>query len=227
MAREHQRELIEFGEAYLRWAACVEAAAAGSRAEAEEETLHEALWDAASGYAPIAEAASTGTDEDEKRAAHEALLDYYNLVLERAASKGAGAVALVVTAVVILRLWTGSLPEENLGTAVASVSWWGVPAVVAGGIVWNVRHLRIDGERWQTVFVTPRDTRGRFLEFIRDHILCSLTNPFSSAAIAIGIGVFILEPANITGYVVGALGAQFIPWRRMWRAVRRELARPI
>lgn len=227
MAREHQRELIEFGEAYLRWAACVEAVVAGSRTEEEEEALHEAVWDAASRYAPIAEAASNGTDEDEERAADKALLDYYDLVLERAASRGAGAVAFVVTAVVILRLWTGSLPEENLGAAVVSVSWWGVPAIVAGGIVWNMRHLRIDGERWQTVFVTPRDTRGRLLVFIRDHILCSLASPFSGAALVIGIGVFILEPANMTGYVVGALGAQFIPWGRMWRAVRRELARPV
>lgn len=227
MAREHQRELIEFGEAYLRWAACVEAAAAGNRTEEEEEALHEALWDAASRYAPIAQAASKGTDEDEERAAHEALRDYYDLVLERAASRGAGAVALVVTAVVILRLWTGSLPEDNLGAAVASVSWWGVPAVVAGGVAWSMRHLRIDGERWRTVFVTPRDTRGRFLEFIRDHIFCSLANPFSGTALVIGIGVFILEPADMTGYVVGALVAQFIPWGRVWRAVRRELARPV
>lgn len=227
MAKEHQRELIEFGEAYLRWAACVEAAAAGSRAEEEEEALHEAVGDAASRYAPIAAAASTGTDEEEDQAWDKALWDYRWLVVEQAVSRGAGAVALVVTAVVILRFWTGSPPGENLGAAVASVSWWGVPAVLAGGVVWGMRHLRIDGERWRTVIAAPRNRRERLLRFLRDGIGCTLVSPLSHAALAIGIGVFIIEPANMTGYVVGALGAQFIPWGRMWRAVRRELARPI
>lgn len=225
MAREHQRELIEFGEAYLRWAACVEAAA--PEGGDEEEALSDAVWEAASRYVPIAEAASTGTDEEEDRAWDKALWDYRWLVVEQAVSRGAGAVAIVVATFVILRLWTGSPPGENLGAAVASVSWWGVPAVVAGGVVWGMRHLRIDGERWRTVIAAPRNRREGLLRFLRDSIGCTLASPFSHAALAIWVGVFILEPANMTGYVVGALGAHFIPWGRMWRAVRRELARPV
>lgn len=231
MAEEHRKELTEFGEAVLRWTVCAEAVAAGDRAEAEEDASHDAARSAALRYPPIAEAASNGTDEDEDEAWNRALMDYCGLVVGRAVSKGAGAVAIVVTAVVILRLWTGSPPEENLGAAVLSVVWWGVPAVLAGGTIWGMRYLRTD-ERWKTVFAAPRDARERLWGFLLDSAFCMFASPFPFAALCIGLGglgvfVFDLPPEHMTGNVIGVVGFLCIPWGRLWRAIRRVLARPI
>ena len=233
MAEEHRKELTEFGEAVLRWTVCAEAAAAGDRAEAEEDALYDAARSAALRYPPIAEAASKGTDEDEGRAWKQALLDYWELVVRQAVSRGAGAVAVVVTAVVILRLWAGSLSEENLGAAVLSVHWWGAPAVVAGGVVWGMRRLRIDGERWKTVFAVPRNARERLWQFLRDGGFCMFSSRFSLAALSFWVGLFVdflpdLPPAHtterITNALIGTVGFWCIPWGRLWRAVTRRPA---
>lgn len=230
--KEHRKELTEFGEAALRWAVCAEAAAAGDRAGEEEDALHDAARYAALRYPPIAEAASKGTDEDEEEAWNRALVDYWELVVGQAVSKGAGAVAIVVTAVVILRLWTGSPPEENLGAAVLSVVWWGVPAVLAGGTICGMRHLRNDEAGWKAVFTAPRDARERLWGFLLDGAVCMFASPISLAALCIGLGglgVFVLDlpPEHLTGNVIGVVGFLCIPWGRMWRAIRKVLARPI
>lgn len=232
MAEEHRKELTEFGEAVLRWTVCAEAAAAGDRAEAEEDALYDAARSAALRYPPIAEAASKGTDEDEDEAWNRALMDYCGLVVGRAGSKGAGVVAVVVTAVVILRFWTGSPPEENLGAAMLSVVWWGVPAVLAGGTIWGMRYLRNDEAGWKTVFTAPRDARERLWRFLLDSTFCMFEGPISFAALCIGLGglgIFVLDlpPEHMTGHVIGVVGFLCIPWGRLWRAVRRVLARPI
>lgn len=233
MIEEHRKELTEFGEAALRWAVCAEATVAGDRAGEEEDALHDAARCAALRYPPIAEAASKGTDEDEEEAWNRALVDYWELVVGRAVSKGAGAVAIVVTAVVILRLWTGSPSEENLGAAVLSVVWWGVPAVLAGGTIWGMRYLRTD-ERWKTVFAAPRYARERLWRFLLGGTFCMFASPISFAALCIGLGglgVFVLDldlqPEHIIGHVIGIVGFLCIPWGRLWRAIRKVLARPI
>ena len=233
MAEEHRKELTEFGEAALRWSVCAEAAATGDRAEEEADALRDAARYAALRYPPIAEAASKGTDEDEDRAWDQALLDYLELVVRQAVSRGAGAVAVVVTAVVILRLWAGSLSEENLGVAVLSMHWWGTPAVVAGGVVWGMRRFRIDGERWKTMFVAPRDARERLWQFLRDVKFCMFASRFSLAALSFGIGLHVdlfpdLAPAHtterMTNTLIGTVGAWCIPWGRLWRAITRRSA---
>ena len=215
MAVEHPKRLREFGEAFTRWAGYDPAAVPGGAAE--DEALYRAAREAGLRYPPIAEAVSNGADEED--AVIEAVKDYSSLVMGQAASRGAGAVALAITLIVTLRLWTGSSPAENLDAALMSVSWWGAPAVIAGGFIWGMR---------RSLCLYPRavwEWRWCLLE----SSVCSLGSRFSIAALVLGLGALIDSqcPGFVShGFVVGAALA-CVDWGRLWRAIRRKLAQPI
>lgn len=224
MAEEHRKELREFGEAFMRWAAWVPGETPGNRAE--EEALHDAFRDAALRYPPIAAAESGGSDEEVNRATDKAASDYWWLVMEQVASRGAGAMAIAVALMVTLRFRTGSSPEGNLEAAVLSATWWGAPAVVAGGLCWAMRRDR--SAPWQAVFPVPRGAR-EWLRWVVQLGICSLGSTFSLAAVSLGFGVVVDSryPGFVSdGFVIGVL-CYWICLRPSWRAMRRGLAQPI
>lgn len=216
MAGRYRKELREFGEAYLRWAAYDEAVAPTSAAD--ERVWPKALRRMARRYPPIAEAASEGTEEDEKDAISNALFDYEMSVLERAGSRGAGAATIIVIAIAMLRLRTGAYPTENLADALLSVSWWGAPAVVVGGLVGRMRQ----NCRWEVVRRVPRSARDWLLLFIIEFFLGTLLSRFSVAAVGLGLGAFLNRGL---GWVIGTLIGS-LDWRRLWRAITVRSAPP-
>ena len=217
MAVEHPKQLREFGEALTRWAWAADDPAVMPGGAAEDKALYRAAREAGLRDPPFAEAVSNGADEED--AVIEAVKDYSSLVMNRAASRGAGAVALAITLIVTLRLWTGSSPAENLEAALLSVSWWGAPSVVVGGFLWGMRRsLRLYQRAvWEW--------RWRLLE----SSVCSLGSRFSIAALVLGLGALIDSQCPgfaSRGFVVGAALA-CVDWGRLWRSIRRKLAQPI
>lgn len=219
MAAEHPKQLREFGEAGMRWFSFWLAfdPAATPGGATEEESLYRAAREAGLRYPPFAEAVSNGADEED--AVIEAVQDYSRLVMRQAASRGAGAVALAITLIVTLRLWTGSSPAENLEAALLSVSWWGAPSVFVGGFLCGMR---------RSYRLYPRAVckwRWRVVE----SSVCSLRSRFSFAALVLGLGALIdsQRPGFAShGFVVGAALA-CVDWGRLWRAIRTKLAQPI
>ena len=197
------------------WAAFDPAATPGGATE--EESLYRAAREAGLRYPPFAEAVSNGADEED--AVIETVKDYSLLVMKLAASRGAGTVALAITVIVTLRLWTGSSPAENLEAALLSVSWWGAPSVVVGGFLWGMR---------RSLRLFPRAVCDWLWHFVESSV-CSLGSRFSLAALGFGLGALIDSQCPgfaSRGFVVGAALA-CVDWGRLWRAIRRKLAQPI
>ena len=131
-------------EAYLR---LLEYSAGGSSGDgAEQQALRDACWDAVKRCAPMGNAASSGTDEDDAVAA--VVWESCKFLLVQAVLRGERVMAAAVTAIVILGWWTGSFPQGYL----VSIGWWGVPTVIAGGFLWGMRCVRrICGAHGETV----------------------------------------------------------------------------
>ena len=224
MTERYRKELAEFGEAYLRWAAYDEAVAPASAAD--ERVWPPALRRMARCYPPIAEAASEGTEEDEKDAISDALFAYEMSVLERAGSRGAGAatIIVIVIAIAMLRLRTGAYPTEDLADALLSVSRWGAPAVVVGGLVGRMLQIR----RWEVAHRVPRSARDWLRLFIIEFSFGILLNRFSVAAIGLGLGAFLngqWSGFHPYGWVIGTVIGS-VAWLRPLRAITVRPASP-
>lgn len=220
MAKEYRKELRQFGEAYLRWAAYNQSIASSSTAAGRAWPY--ALRRMARRYPPIAEAAIKGT-ADEKNAIKRALSDYHWLVVARAGSRAAGAATIVVIAIVLLVLWTGASPTETFVDALFSSIWWGAPAVVTAGFVGRMRQEC----RWEVARRVPRSVRERLRKCVFSHFMA---DRFSFGAVFLGVcafldsqwpgfsrhGVLIAVPL---GQLLG-----FVDWLRLWRAITRRSA---
>lgn len=144
MADTHRGRLLALGEAYLRLLEY--AAAEPPGCEAEGRVLRDACWDAVRRCAPMGDAASSRTDEDDAVAA--VVWESCKLLLVQATLRGERVAAAAVTAIVILGWWTGSFPQGYL----VSIGWWAVPTVIVGGFLWGMRCLRrICGAHGETV----------------------------------------------------------------------------
>lgn len=140
MADENEKRLRDYWAAWRRYE--MNATAPTEHDETRDEALENAVTEAASLYAPAAQALLRGAKETEVLVA---AMERYSLIrTQKAASRGAGAVVIAVLVFVTLRAALGGAVAEEAHSAMLAACWWGAPTVWAGGVVWGalgVRHL--------------------------------------------------------------------------------------
>lgn len=138
MADENEKRLRDYWAAWRRYE--MNATAPTEHDETRDEALEDAVTEAASLYAPAAQALLRGAEETEVLVA---AMERYSLIrTQKAASRGAGAVAIAVLVFVTLRAALGGTVAEEAHSAMLAACWWGAPTVWAGGVVWGARRFR-------------------------------------------------------------------------------------
>lgn len=176
MADDNEKRLRDCWIAWRRFEAT--ATAETECDETRGEALKEAVSEAASLYAPAAQALWRGADETEVFVA--AVCRYSAILTQKAVSRGAGAVAIAVHFFVTLGAVLGGTPAEEIQSALLAACWWGAPTVWAGGVVWGAhrcRRLVHDGDEkvpWGAAFEMA--------------LYCSFRTWLPDAAFFLGIG---------------------------------------
>lgn len=177
MADDNEKRLRDCWIAWRRFEA--HATAATECDEAQGDTPDEAVSEAASRYAPAAQALWRGANEAEVFAA--AMCRYLSILTQKAVSRGACAVAIAVHFFVTLGAALGGTPAEEIQSALLAACWWGAPTVWAGGVVWGAhrcRRLVCDGDE--------KPPLGAALQMA---IHCAFRTWLPDAAFFLGIGV--------------------------------------
>lgn len=138
MADDNEKRLRDYWIAWRRFEA--RATASTECDEARADTLEKAVSEAASLYAPAAQALWRGANEAEVFAA--AMCRYLSILTQKAVSRGACAVAIAVHFFVTLGAALGGTPVEEIQSALLAACWWGAPTVWAGGVAWGAHRCR-------------------------------------------------------------------------------------
>lgn len=179
MADENEKRLRDYWAAWRRYE--MNATAPTEHDEAGDETLEEAVSEAASLYAPAAQALWKGAPEAEVLAA--AMTRYSFILTQKAVSRGACAVAIAVLVSVTLRAALGGAVAEEIHSALLAAWWWGVPTVWAGGVVWGARRFRH--------FIREIGNEVPMREAFRIPTCCVFGTWVPGATLLFGIGAFL------------------------------------